>query len=1179
MAVSTDFNRQLDSILKGVEGLTSSDGLLRYLDQIRLHILELELHIRSATGDETLPDISKLETLGSLLERIGYRGGAFNLPQDEQITQDAFMVAAELFEHAARLLEIVGLNDELEYEAVHEVSVDQLRVKAAICYALGRYEANSKVMATKVSLRYVDKEITTLREFRQAVFRIIITVLARNFPSSHEVAETLYEDRQRMAREFEFGDEDGLTEFYILLRLLKATALVAGIMLHINDEPFGPELARAKELAKNSGQSFYWWLTTRLSKVFIHMQSNSIWTALLGHLGAEYTQALIAGTGVYELWEGQAEAVRMGLLDSECSGFLARIPTSAGKTILADITILKSLHDHPGCKCIYVAPTNALINQVRDHLVQLLDRVKKTAVAVPGGFDLFESSLLLADSGNVLVVTPEKLDMLVRRSDPGILSASLFIFDEVHTVRDKERGMLEELVITRLKLLRWANPPKFLFLSALVPNVQQMTTWLATAPNTIENDSDTPAQLQSRAIDFMSTGRMRWKPTRLLKLVVKAEDSSDVLPGRSQPQAVKLGRLHYLNHIQKVQKGGRLWTLKSSGYRASEGLAQTTACFLQLGTVMVFRHRVDDVEELASRHLDTFRDALSVYVKGLRRDEKKRLDELLLLVGNEFGTDSLMYRCVQSGFAYHHAGLTPSIKQRVERCIKDGIIRLVICSPTLAEGFDSPVHTCIIDGVTRWEEVSPGVGRRVPMDMDRLVNLSGRAGRALRETTGYVVAYDSTSGASKIVSHAEPTQVESALTLLHKWFEADPAEMSIWEKQDEALGRFFSFVLSIHTAGLTKSFSLETVFTSTFHHIRHPSSTSGLTKIGRKVVESVELDPYGLTQEGLAIVGSTGLSPWGARNLWNKAMELLETARRSMFDFEMRQVGPSILVGFLLDADPSLVPPKAFEGVYHERVFDLWISGVSLTEMAAVFPAQTTEVAYWSRYIENIVTYRLSWAFSAFYSVFRYIAVQDRVWDSLPEDIRIIIRYSAAFAKYGVNNVGAVALRTEGFSNRHIANTIGEKMAGIFEALGYTGETVRYLMRYIRHWSFHNWGISETAAQQMRDEASTVSASAELSTRWLVYEFEVVQLDLGVVRNVPDEGDEIRLEQAIDGLEVPHGVVVLVAGRQIGRVDGVTIHRISPFLDLGTRYVAFVSRVRRTQNDWSVNGVVLFEVG
>src|SRR5712692_1470846 len=208
---------------------------------------------------------------------------------------------------------------------------------------------------------------------------------------------------------------------------------------------------------------------------------NAIWTHVprLGQRVQEYVQLLTSSARkqpVIELWPSQQEALQRHILDPYQRAILVEMPTSAGKTLLAKFTVMQTNALHPDGLIAYVVPTRALVNQVtldfRMDFHSLL-RIEQTVSA----FELDPTEAkLLENKIDVLVTTPEKLDLLVRSEHPSVKNITLVVADEAHNISDGGRGARLELLLGTIKR-EFANV-RFLLLSPFLPNAQDLVQWL-----------------------------------------------------------------------------------------------------------------------------------------------------------------------------------------------------------------------------------------------------------------------------------------------------------------------------------------------------------------------------------------------------------------------------------------------------------------------------------------------------------------------------------------------------------------------------------------------------------------------------------------------------------------------------------------------------------------------------
>jgi replicative superfamily II helicase len=126
---------------------------------------------------------------------------------------------------------------------------------------------------------------------------------------------------------------------------------------------------------------------------------------------------------IFEMLPPQRRTLREeGLLGSGHRSVVVSLPTSSGKTFIAEFRILQALNqfDHEHGWVAYLAPTRALVNQMTPRLrrdfAPLGTVVEKVSPALE--IDGLEAGIL-TDSDQrqqfrILVTTPEKLDLMLR---------------------------------------------------------------------------------------------------------------------------------------------------------------------------------------------------------------------------------------------------------------------------------------------------------------------------------------------------------------------------------------------------------------------------------------------------------------------------------------------------------------------------------------------------------------------------------------------------------------------------------------------------------------------------------------------------------------------------------------------------------------------------------------------
>jgi len=122
---------------------------------------------------------------------------------------------------------------------------------------------------------------------------------------------------------------------------------------------------------------------------------------------------MIEARGSVELWQSQKSAIASGFLSSAAS-FVIRMPTSAGKTRIAELAILNALTHEAHRRAIYIAPYLALVSEIESNLQDVFGGLGFQVSTLVGSFELDDLDGYLIQSTDVLVATPEKLVALTR---------------------------------------------------------------------------------------------------------------------------------------------------------------------------------------------------------------------------------------------------------------------------------------------------------------------------------------------------------------------------------------------------------------------------------------------------------------------------------------------------------------------------------------------------------------------------------------------------------------------------------------------------------------------------------------------------------------------------------------------------------------------------------------------
>ncbi|MCZ4078952.1 DEAD/DEAH box helicase [Rhodococcus sp. H36-A4] len=475
------------------------------------------------------------------------------------------------------------------------------------------------------------------------------------------------------------------------------------------------------------------WVAGHLVALADGLEASSIWAVLPPDLPPAVKQAFtLDPQPILTLWPPQRDLIShstLSPLSPTTSRLLVSVPTSAGKTLLAQLIICAHTARDDRDVC-YVTPLRSLGREMRQGLrprLRYLDR--RLGADLPDGFgtqDLFGDDTIASEDNTVHqpqveVMTPERLMNALRQNPGEVLSRfSLFVIDEVHLIAQSGgRGLLLEGLLALLD----ASGARLILLSGVIGNAASLAAWTSKgkadvlftddwrAPRRLHVLLNTEKIEESRA-DIPANragGKNKTRYDLRARLAVR--------PTRATAQDLATSKDTPVGQLIIGPDSTRL-SGSSSAYSMT---AKTAALLLRAGSLLMI------VSQRA-----TARDAAKVMADELEDDPRSQglADALVARLGD----DHPLIATVRKGVAYHHAGLPVEVQEAVEDAIRSETIKAVVATSTLTDGVNLPVRTVII-ATTEYEGQNPAQR----MSASQLLNAVGRAGRAGKESEGWIV--------------------------------------------------------------------------------------------------------------------------------------------------------------------------------------------------------------------------------------------------------------------------------------------------------------------------------------------------------------------------------------------------------------------------------------------------------
>jgi helicase len=405
--------------------------------------------------------------------------------------------------------------------------------------------------------------------------------------------------------------------------------------------------------------------------------------------------------GIAELYPPQEKAILAGLLEGK--SLVVSTPTASGKTLLALMAAYTKAKEQRK-KVVYLAPLRALASEKYAEFSEFARFGIHTAIST-GDYDSTGEFLGRSD---IIVLTNERFDSVMRHRVSWISSVGLFIADEVHLAGNDSRGPTLEMILT--KALHLGLDAQLLALSATISNAKVLARWL----------NATPVELD-------------WRPVPLKEGVY--------------------------DYVSILFTDGEHRQVPRSTYGAPIDVAMDT--IKGGGQSLVFANTRRRAVSLATR-------AAEVTQRSLSPEEKKAVSEAsrrILTSGEETTLSRLLAEIVAKGAAFHHAGLEGEHRRIVEDYYRARAIKLLSATPTLAMGLNLPARRVVIADMTRYDAEQGGNSEISVLEYRQM---AGRAGRPQYDDHGETVMIPPPSAsAADLLEHYSkepPEPIESRLS-------------------------------------------------------------------------------------------------------------------------------------------------------------------------------------------------------------------------------------------------------------------------------------------------------------------------------------------------------------------------------------------------------------------------------
>jgi superfamily II DNA/RNA helicase len=717
--------------------------------------------------------------------------------------------------------------------------------------------------------------------------------------------------------------------------------------------------------------------------------------------------------GRFELLYPQKESILEGqLLNPAHRAIVVNLPTSSGKTLIAEYRILQALNQFKaqGGWVAYVVPTKALVNQIYNQLKRDFGNIGLRVEKASGAIELdgFEQHLI-EESGNqttfdVLVTTYEKMNLLVRQGlgTTDVRPLVLTVVDEAHNIEEKQRGLNLEFLLSTIK--NDCEEANFLLMTPDISNSDEVVNWLA----------GDRGQVINLELDW-------WQPNERVIGAIQVE-------GKGRDYDYLLTTLHTDKGTYEVGDAIPLSQISNAAETASQARASKVKIAKTVGAR--FLNLNSPIIVLASAPGETYSIAESLFEQSndnFVEDEDVNL--LIKLVQSELGNDFPLARFLRRRIAVHSSALPDEIRFLIEDLMTNEKLQALVATTTIAQGINFPVSAVIMGSYVYKSKTGT-----YDMPVRDFWNLAGRVGRAGQDSMGWVgIAARDDRDNLKIAEYVNSasgsllSQLVNAIdnALRHAEFSFDR-----WLFVDERWSAILQYISHLRKQVLSQEVflaQLEQKLQGTLGYRQLPAEKKIFLRDNiRRYANTISLadakmsDATGFSsvsvRQMIGRLATSGISPndWNRNQLFseqNQSMQKLVSIMLSTYEIKKsieelssgeRPLDQSSIARLIID----------------------WVNGHNISRIANRFypnEEMNSAIQKTTKALYKIVANSATWGLAAM----QKMPTSGVDWDNLSEIDKKRMANLPAYLHYGVNTDEGVLMRKNNVP-RSIANRIGQ---------------------------------------------------------------------------------------------------------------------------------------------------------
>ncbi len=390
--------------------------------------------------------------------------------------------------------------------------------------------------------------------------------------------------------------------------------------------------------------------------------------------------------------------------DADIEHLMIQGATSAGKTLLSELNILDALHHNQ--KAIVLVPLKAMVRerttQFREDMTSGMEEYEIKVYGSSSDYMENDERLISGDY-SVANIVYEKFFAMVSQEQRKLLEGcGLLIVDELSMLSVDQRGPKLEMA---LEIVRKKYPHiRIMCMATCDCSTEKVCKWLDIEKPIISTAR--PVALEEHIVELNGNGIYRMIPANH-----ECEQEEDA-PEKQEEKIEIPGYDPYWRFNEKTQN--LLLSVISNMYDENPD-----------ARVLVF----SPTKRKAAQIADFLKQNRNKWYPENATDAgcDEEFLEALGACDRDEGQEKLIDELIPAGIAYHHAGISTTLRELIEEQFSKphSNLRVIVATETLTIGVNMPFDAMIITNY----RVPHGVGDPVPLTQQEYRNYIGRAGR------------------------------------------------------------------------------------------------------------------------------------------------------------------------------------------------------------------------------------------------------------------------------------------------------------------------------------------------------------------------------------------------------------------------------------------------------------------